>query len=344
VTQPLSRQFASDSDEDLVRDLAMGRHEALGPLYGRYAGLIFNIAVQSLDRTSAEEVVQETFLAVWRGASTFDPAQGSFRPWALRIAHWRVLNELRRRRRRPLEETAGPAEPDSTSDAERTPLLRLADPDPGPEDRAADAERADTIRSALETLTPKQRQAVALAFMEDLTHEQVADTLGVPLGTAKTRIRDGVGHMRRMLAPIAASLVLVAGLAAGLIKYLDQERTLGQNQRAVGVLTSSEVVPIRVLPVPSVAALWPDMHATYRSQPGTGLVVLSMSHAPAQQTYQASAHIGGKWQPIGTLSTDQDGRAVMIAEGDVWATAPDAIQVTTSPGDQPVLTWSADAP
>src|SRR5437868_12342088 len=89
------------SDEELMRDLASGHQDALGPLYSRYAALVFHLGVQSLDRAAAEELVQEVFLTIWRGAPTFDPSQGAFRPWLLRLTHWKILNELRRRRRRP---------------------------------------------------------------------------------------------------------------------------------------------------------------------------------------------------------------------------------------------------
>ena len=72
------------SDEDLMCDLASGRQDALGPLYGRYAALVFQIGVHSLDRAAAEELVQEVFLTIWRGADSFDASQGAFRPWLLR--------------------------------------------------------------------------------------------------------------------------------------------------------------------------------------------------------------------------------------------------------------------
>ena len=83
------------SDEELMSQLAAGRQDALGPLHGRYASLVFNLAAQSIDRATAEEIVQDVFVAVWRKAGSFDPARGSFRAWVLRIAHHRVLNELR---------------------------------------------------------------------------------------------------------------------------------------------------------------------------------------------------------------------------------------------------------
>ena len=89
------------SDEELMGQLAIGRTEAPWPLHGRYAALVFGLAARSLDRAAAEEISQDVFLAVWRHAAAFDPARGSFRAWVLQIAHFRVINELRRRGRRP---------------------------------------------------------------------------------------------------------------------------------------------------------------------------------------------------------------------------------------------------
>ena len=89
------------SDEDLMRQLAAGRPEALGPLHARYASMIHGMAARSLDRAAAEEISQEVFLAVWRHAASFDPARGTFRAWVAQITHTRVRNELRRRGRRP---------------------------------------------------------------------------------------------------------------------------------------------------------------------------------------------------------------------------------------------------
>src|SRR5438270_7899442 len=126
------------TDEDLMRDLAAGQHEALGPLYSRYASLVFSLAVHSLDRTAAEELVQEVFLTIWRGAASFDPSQGAFRPWLLRLTHWKILNELRRRRRQPkLEENGDEADP----------LEAVADLGPGPEERAWQTEHELILKS-----------------------------------------------------------------------------------------------------------------------------------------------------------------------------------------------------
>src|SRR5262245_53359303 len=89
------------SDEELITRVAAGSQEALGSLYTRYARLIFNVAAQTLERAAAEEIMQEVFLVVWRRASLFDAARGTFRSWVLQITHFRVLNELRYRSRQP---------------------------------------------------------------------------------------------------------------------------------------------------------------------------------------------------------------------------------------------------
>src|SRR5512141_345231 len=83
------------SDEELVAEVVTRNEEALKPLHSRYAPLIFHLASQTLDTTAAEEIVQDVFLAVWRKADTYDPERGPVRPWLLRIAHLRIVNELR---------------------------------------------------------------------------------------------------------------------------------------------------------------------------------------------------------------------------------------------------------
>src|SRR6185369_5411347 len=84
-------------DEELMRQVAGGSAEALGLLHRRFARLIFRLAAPTLDRAAAEDLVQDVFLAVWRNAGRFDPERGTVRSWVLQIAHFRLLNELRRR-------------------------------------------------------------------------------------------------------------------------------------------------------------------------------------------------------------------------------------------------------
>src|SRR5216683_6184291 len=234
-----ARVDAKRTDEELMLELAHGRHEALGSLYSRHSRLVFYLALQSLERPAAEELVQEVFLTIWRGASAFDPEQGSFRPWLLRLAHWRILNELRRRHRGPQVQR--------NVDEEDELFQHVLDQEPGPEERAFQKEHRRIVDSALEALPPKQREAVALAFLEDMTHEQVARALDVPLGTAKTRIRSGLQILRMQLAPIAASL-LGLGLALVGFRYVQSQMAFERDERALDQVTTSELVPLRLTP------------------------------------------------------------------------------------------------
>jgi RNA polymerase sigma-70 factor, ECF subfamily len=173
-------------DEELVRRLAEGRCEALDPLHTRYGPLLTNLAARHLDRPAAEEIVQDVFLTVWQRADTFDPRRGSFRPWVVQITRRRIINELRRRRSRPKTE----ADPDGVL------LENVSDDTPEVADQLVVDERRSAVRGALQLLPRWQREAVTLAFLDELSHEEVASSLRVPLGTTKTRIRSGLMKLR----------------------------------------------------------------------------------------------------------------------------------------------------
>src|SRR5262249_33272088 len=160
-------------------EVAAGRQEAIGPLYARYAPIIFRMAARSLDKPAAEEIVQEVFLEVWRHSARFDVKRGPFRPWVFQIAHYRIANELRRRSRRPRADQ----HPDEDTWAS------LPDPAPDQAEAAWMDYRREVLASAIAQLPAPQRQAVGLAFFQELTHDQIAAVLNVPLGTAKSRIR-----------------------------------------------------------------------------------------------------------------------------------------------------------
>lgn len=328
--------FAARCDEDLMRDLAGGQQDALGPLYGRYASLVFQIALHSLDRAAAEELVQEVFLTIWRGAASFDPSQGAFRPWLLRLTHWKVLNELRRRRRRPSEST------------EDEPLQEFVDGAPGPEEHVWQIEHETIVKSALQALPPKQRQAIALAFLEDMTHEQVARTLDVPLGTAKTRIRSGLQIMRAHLAPFAATLLSVALALVG-FRFVQTQVMLEREQRAIALVTTSELTPLRLTPAASAVGIPQGAHANYRGRSGVDVAVLStelLPSAPAGQTYEAWVRHGATWTSLGTFTVDAQGTAQVVAQNAALVETPDAVQVTlersaggSAPSGEVVLAW-----
>jgi RNA polymerase sigma-70 factor (ECF subfamily) len=308
-------------DQELMRALAGGGEEALRPLYARYAPLVFGLAARTLDRATAEEIVQDVFLALWRNADQYDAARGPLRPWLLQIAHFRILNELRRRSRRP----------QIASDPEQ--LAALSDPDPGPAAAVWSEYRRTAVRHALELLPPAQRQALGLAFFDDLTHEQVAEVLQLRLGTAKTRIRTGLLKLRQQLVPLMAvlALVLLAGLATLLHHQAVDRGAIALDERALDLVTSSDVKPIRLEAAPGVSS---ETHATYRSRPGTPLAVLSLSNlasAPAGQVYQAWLQHEATWISLGTTVPGADGRARIVAQGAPLATPAEALQVTLEP-------------
>ncbi|MGE0823915.1 MAG: sigma-70 family RNA polymerase sigma factor [Candidatus Binatia bacterium] len=310
----------SASDEELMRQLAIGSRDALGPLYQRYARLIFHFAAKTLDRAAAEDIVQDVFLAVWRRAGTFDPERGAFRPWVLQIAHFRILNELRRHSRQPQVEP----------DPEGTLLADLPDDSPALADSMWQEYRRSVLRSAFAELSPLQQRALGLAFFEDLTHEQVASTLRVPLGTAKTRIRDGLQKLRGSLAPLSTVLTVIL-LTLLVVRYRVQWTALQRHERALALVTASDTENLRLAPVPGVAT---DTHARYRGRTGTALAVLTLSHfplSPTGQTYQVWVRHHGIWTSLGTVQPDTTGSARLVAEDPTLTVLPEEIQITVEP-------------
>jgi RNA polymerase sigma-70 factor, ECF subfamily len=308
------------TDEELMQQLAAGHQEALGPLYTRYAARIFGLASQSLERQAAEEIVQDVFLAVWRKAETFKPERGMFRSWVFQIAHHRVLNELRRRSRQPALDP----------DLEWERLSGIPDPGLTPEEAAARSEDRDRLRAAMQNLPSAQRSALNLAFVEELSHAEVAKRLDLPLGTAKTRIRAGLERLRAGLSPAAAALVIGAiGLAAlGGMWYRFDQAARARDTRALALLTSSETVAIRLRAVPGIPV---ETHAVYRGQPGVAIAVVTFDKfppAPPGQTYQAWVRRGTTWFSLGTARPDAEGDARLIVEGPELTALPDAIEVT----------------
>jgi RNA polymerase sigma-70 factor (ECF subfamily) len=182
-------------DDELVRRLAHGRHDALDMLHERYTPCLTSLAARQLGRTAAQDIVQDVFVSIWRHAHSFDPRRGTFRAWVVQITRRRIINELRRRRSRPQAE----ADPDGTL------LAKLSDDVPDIADQLADGERRSEVRRALQVLPQPQREAIALAFLDEFTHEEVARTLRIPLGTTKTRIRSGLLKLRVELSPMCVA-------------------------------------------------------------------------------------------------------------------------------------------
>ena len=175
---------ATQTDDDLMRALAAGQHDALGPLYSRYASLVFSLGLQSLDRTAAEELVQEVFLAIWRGAASFDPTQGPFRPWLLTI----VANEARNRQR-----STGRRDALALRAAEE---IRPGDAAPSPEAALLSAERRAELLAALNRLPERDRLVLACRYLLDLSEEETAAALACRRGTVKSRLARALERLR----------------------------------------------------------------------------------------------------------------------------------------------------
>lgn len=169
---------------ELLGLAAEGDQRAFAEMYDEAAPRVYGLVLRVLvDPAQADEVTQEVFLETWRKARSFDPQRGSALSWVLSIAHRRAVDRVRsvsaaRERDEGFRATAESAAFDSTTEQV---LARLD---------------ADTVRGALEVLSPRQREAVELAYFGGHTHTQVAQALGLPLGTAKARIRDGLRRLR----------------------------------------------------------------------------------------------------------------------------------------------------
>lgn len=185
------------TDDMLVACIAAGDKEALAcfeTFYDRHHRPAFALAyrIMSSDHALAEDVVQESFLALWRYAHSFKPERGNARTWFFSIVHHRALNALRRRKPRlpnePIDELANELAAGEAYDVWA---------------QVAHGLDATQVRSALTLLPEEQREAITLAFFGGYSNTEVAGRLGIPLGTVKSRIRLGMQKMRVTLAPTA---------------------------------------------------------------------------------------------------------------------------------------------
>jgi RNA polymerase sigma-70 factor, ECF subfamily len=175
------------SDDELLLAVARGDQAAFTALYDSLAGIVHGVIRRVLrDPSQSEEVTQEVFVEVWRTATRFDPDRGGARTWVLTMAHRRAIDRVRSEQAsRDRTERVGRNEQHRDYDevAEKVEI-RL---------------EHQQVREALSTLTDLQREAVELAYFKGYTYREVADLLDTPLGTIKTRMRDGLIRLRDAL-------------------------------------------------------------------------------------------------------------------------------------------------
>jgi len=211
-------------DVALVHAIVGGSYDALAELYDRHAGAIFAAAYRlTTDRGVAEEVVQDTMLALWDRAETFDPAAGSLSAWLHAIARNRTVDRLRAAGRRPRLVT-GSSEPDAAPESallERATLTGTVVAGSavpvGPEAASMSRETRMLIERALAEMAPEERTVIVLAYREELTQSEIAERLGWPLGTVKTRTRRALRRLRDVLEADAVGAPGAAGPSAPLI-------------------------------------------------------------------------------------------------------------------------------
>jgi RNA polymerase sigma-70 factor, ECF subfamily len=183
-TSPVGGGSSAPDLADLLKACGRGDHAAFSGLYDATASRVVGLAVRVVrDRAQAEEVAQEAFLEIWKTSGRFDPAKGSPLGWLLTIVHRKAVDRVRSaeastRRDTTYHQRNQPVEHDSTAEAATASL------------------EARRVRQALTGLTPVQREALELAYFGGYTHTEVATMLELPVGTAKTRIRDGLIRLR----------------------------------------------------------------------------------------------------------------------------------------------------
>jgi RNA polymerase sigma-70 factor (ECF subfamily) len=183
VPSPDPNPTLDTSDAELLARVGEGDREAFELLYRRYVRPLFGLALRRLgDRGHAEDAVQEAFAAIWRSASTYRPERGAAGGWLYTVARNAIVDRLRRN--------------GLATDAE---LPELVANEPGPPEKAEDAYVSVRVHRALEELQPREREVIELAYWSGMSQSEVADYLGLPLGTVKTRTRSGLARLASLL-------------------------------------------------------------------------------------------------------------------------------------------------
>ena len=177
-----NRTNAAD-DMRLVARVRAGDQQAVSELYGRYSKLVYSVALRILQDTgAAEDLLQDVFLQLWRKPDAFDSSRGSLAAWLAVIARHRAIDRLRQRRpETDIEDCVITSAADLGNETERSLVI-------------------EKVRVAMNEMSPDQRTAMEMAFFQGLTHTEIAEKTGEPLGTIKTRIRSGLQMLRARFA------------------------------------------------------------------------------------------------------------------------------------------------
>jgi RNA polymerase sigma-70 factor (ECF subfamily) len=180
---PSAAPNATTSDLMLVTAIRSGDQSAMAALYDRYSSIVYSVALRVLQDTgAAEDVLQDIFMQLWRNPGAFDASRGNMASWLGVIARHRAIDALRRRRpENDIEDVVVSVEPDLASKTDRSRAM-------------------DKVRGALQAMPAPQRSALEMAYFEGLTHTEIAEKTGEPLGTIKTRIRSGLLSLRKVVA------------------------------------------------------------------------------------------------------------------------------------------------
>lgn len=184
--------YSTFNDAKLIKLIVDGDSGALSELYDRYSRLVFSLAIKTVgDQAVAEEITQDVFFRIWEKAATYHAEQAKVSTWLTSIARYRSIDMLRRRGVRP--------ESNSIAWPELPPGSVPSTDGRRPEDFAAESLQAQRVRDAVEQLPVEQQQALEMAYFYGYSHSQIAETLDIPLGTIKTRIRLGMQKLRKIL-------------------------------------------------------------------------------------------------------------------------------------------------
>ena len=187
-SEPTARELAHLSDEAVLALIARSDEQALSELYRRFSRLAYGLAFRILrDDALAQDAVQEAFLGVWRAAGRFTAERAKPSTWLLTLVHRRAVDLVRREERRRTEQLQPDSEPIGSEGPDELELL---------------SER-QSIREALRKLPPEQREAIELAYYGGYTQSELAERLGQPLGTIKSRMFTGLARLRETLEEAA---------------------------------------------------------------------------------------------------------------------------------------------